>query len=141
MKIVLDANIYISSLISTLGNPRQIIEHWDQGNFEVLITQDILDEVGRILRYPRIVKRHKKDERKIRRYLKLLSAQTTVVKRVEKLNVVTDDESDNRYIECAVAGRADYIISGDNHLLEIGEYQGIIIFSPAAFTRLLRINP
>ncbi len=140
MRIVLDANIYVSSLISTLGNPSKIIERWEQGDFEVMVTQDILDEVGRVLRYPRIVKRHKKDEKKIQRYLKLLSRQTTIVKSTERLSVVKDDESDNRYIECAVAGRANYIISGDNHLLSVGEYKGIVILSPAAFIGLLRIN-
>ena len=55
----------------------------------------------------------------------------------ETLDIIKYDETDNRYLECAVAGKADYIVSGDNHLLSIGEYKGIIILSPAAFVALL----
>jgi len=52
-------------------------------------------------------------------------------------DVVKDDETDNRYIECAVFGKASHIITGDNHLLTIGEYQDIVILPPAAFVALL----
>ena len=137
MKIVLDANIYISALISTTGSPDKIIARWEQGDFEVLITQEIIDELSRVLRYPRIMKRHKKDEAKINRYLHLLSKQATMIESAKTLDVVTDDETDNRYIECAYFGKADYVVSGDNHLLRVGEYQGIFILPPAAFIAML----
>lgn len=137
MRVVLDANIYISALISTLGNPRIITKRWEQRDFEVLITEDIINEVARVIRYPHITKRHKKGEKKIRSYLKLLSTQATLVEVNETLDIIKYDETDNRYLECAVAGKADYIVSGDNHLLSIGEYKGIIILSPAAFVALL----
>jgi putative PIN family toxin of toxin-antitoxin system len=137
MRVVLDANIYISALISTLGNPRIITKRWEQRDFEVLITEDIINEVARVIRYPHITKRHNKGEKKIRSYLKLLSTQATLVEVNETLDIIKYDETDNRYLECAVAGKADYIVSGDNHLLSIGEYKGIIILSPAAFVALL----
>jgi putative PIN family toxin of toxin-antitoxin system len=54
----------------------------------------------------------------------------TVVRPTERLSVVSD-ESDNRVIECAVAGGADTIVSGDRHLLELGEYAGIRVVSVA----------
>ena len=56
-----------------------------------------------------------------------------IVEPAEALNVVEEDESDNRYLECAIEGRAQYVVTGDKHLLDIGEYSGIIILSPAAF--------
>jgi len=136
MRVVLDANIYISSLISTQGNPRKIMEKWEEGAFEVFVTQAILAEVGRVLRYPRIVARHGKDEGKIGRFLKLLATQATMVETGETITVVTD-ETDNRYLECAIAAKASYIVSGDNHLLTVGSYKGIIILPPAAFVALL----
>jgi putative PIN family toxin of toxin-antitoxin system len=137
MKVVLDANIYVSALISALGNPRKIFNRWEQDDFEVLITPDIVREIGRVLKYPRIIKRHKKDETQIEQYLKLLITQATIVDIKETLDVVKSDEADNRYIECAVFGKADYIVTGDNHLLTVGEYRGIVILPPAAFVALL----
>jgi putative PIN family toxin of toxin-antitoxin system len=137
MKVVLDANIYVSSMVNTQGNPKRIISAWQQGAFDVLISSAILDEIERVLRYPRLVKRHKQDETAIQRFLKLLENEAIIVEPTDVLGVVKDDESDNRYLECAVKGKAQYVISGDKHLLDIGEYRGIDILPPAAFVVIL----
>jgi putative PIN family toxin of toxin-antitoxin system len=137
MKVVLDANIYVSSMVNTQGNPKRIISAWQQGAFDVLISSAILDEIERVLRYPRIVKRHKQDETAIQRFLKLLENEAIIVEPTDVLGIVKDDESDNRYLECAVKGKAQYVISGDKHLLDIGEYRGIVILPPAAFVAIL----
>ena len=137
MKVVLDANVYVSALINTQGNPKQIVERWEQNQFDVLASASIIDEVGRVLRYPRIVKRHRQDEASIWRFLELLSSQAVTVEPSVVLDVIKDDQSDNRYLECAIEGKAQYIISGDKHLLELGECQGVIILPPAAFITLL----
>ena len=137
MKVVLDANIYVSSMVNTQGNPKRIISAWQQGAFDVLISSAILDEIERVLRYPRLVKRHKQDETAIQRFLKLLENEAIIVEPTDVLGIVKDDESDNRYLECAVKGKAQYVISGDKHLLDIGEYRGIVILPPAAFVAIL----
>lgn len=137
MKIVLDANIYVSSMVNNQGNPKRIMAMWEQGDFDVLASKSIIDEVGRVLRYPRIVKRHKQDEEAIERFLKLLASEAVIVKPAEVLDVVQEDESDNRYLECAIEGKAQYVVSGDQHLLKLGEYKGIMIIPPAAFVALL----
>lgn len=137
MKIVLDANSYVSSMINTQGNPRRIIQQWEQGDFDVLLSSSILREIGRVLRYPRISKRHKQGEETIQRFLELLSSEAIVVEPTNRLDVVKEDESDNRYLECAIEGKGQYIISGDKHLLKVGDYKGIIILPPTAFVALL----
>lgn len=137
MKIVLDANIYVSSMVNNQGNPKRIMAMWEQGDFDVLASKSIIDEVGRVLRYPRIVKRHKQDEEAIERFLKLLASEAVIVKPAEVLDVVQEDESDNRYLECAIEGKPQYVVSGDQHLLKLGEYKGIMIIPPAAFVALL----
>jgi putative PIN family toxin of toxin-antitoxin system len=139
MKVVLDANVYISTLISQRGNPHYIFVSWLQGEIEVLITQSILDEVGRALRYPRIAKRHNLGEEGISQFIDMLSQQGTHVEPVETLNVVVD-ESDNRYLECAVAGKADYLVTGDEHLLGVQSFRGIHILNPSEFATLLRMG-
>jgi predicted nucleic acid-binding protein len=54
--------------------------------------------------------------------------------------VVTSDESDNRYVECAVESGASYIVTGDPHLLNIDTYKGVVIITPATFVALLDSN-
>ena len=137
MKVVLDANIYVSSLINTQGNPRRIVEQWEQNKLDVLASSSIIDEVGRVLRYPRVAKRYRQAEAAIQRFLRLLAIQTVLVEPTEALDVIKEDQSDNRYLECAIEGKAQYIISSDKHLLELGEYKGVIILPPAAFMMLL----
>lgn len=137
MKIVPDANIYVSSLVSQYGNPRRIIDLWLEKRYEVLISQPILEEIERVLRYPRIVKRHGLGEEDITQFVKMLAEQASCVEPLETLQIVTEDESDNRYLECALAGGADYLVSGDEHLLRIENFQGIFILNPTAFLILL----
>lgn len=137
MKVVLDANIYVSALVSRWGHPYRIFEMWLEKRFEVLITSPMLDEIGRVLRYPRIAKRHGLDETDIERHLTMLADQATRIEATEMLNVVVDDESDNRYLECAMAGRADYLVTGDEHLLAVQQFRGLFIVKPAEFVALL----
>jgi hypothetical protein len=137
MRVVLDANIYVSSLINKQGNPKRILELWEQGEFEILTSEIIIEEIGRVLRYPRIARRHGCNEQAIRRFEELISSERMVVLPSIALDIVEEDESDNRYLECAAEGRAQFIISGDKHLLDLEDYRGITILSPAAFIILL----
>jgi len=137
MRVVLDANVYVSAMVNAQGNPQRIMACWERGEFDVVVSAPIIDEVGRVLRYPRIVKRHKQGEEVIGRLLALLASEAVVVEPAERLGVVKEDESDNRYLECAVEGKARYIVSGDRHLLALGEYGGVMIVTPAALVMLL----
>ena len=61
----------------------------------------------------------------------------TVIEPQSELEVIEEDPDDNRFLECAIAGGASYIITGDNHLLELKEYQDIVILPPVGFLALL----
>jgi hypothetical protein len=137
MRVVLDANIYISSLISSKGNPARIVARWLAGEFEVVVSQEIFAEILRVTGYERIQKKYARVREQRVEFGQLIAQQGVWVEPEERLSVVTGDESDNRYVECAVAGTAQYIVTGDEHLLEIGEYQGILILPPATFVTLL----
>ena len=137
VRVVLDANIFISSLISELGNPAKIINRWLEEEFEVLISPPIIDEILRVTAYERLQKKYAKVHENRLEFAALISKQATWIEPQKKLDVVPDDESDNRYFECAAAGNAQHIISDDEHLLQVGEYQGITVLTPAAFLALL----
>jgi putative PIN family toxin of toxin-antitoxin system len=136
MRIVLDANIYISNLISDKGNPAKIVRWWLEGEYDVLVTQPIVDEILHVTDYERIQKKYARVRENRLEFAALISEQAVWVEPREELDVVVADETDNRYVECAVAGNAQYIVTGDEHLLELREYKGIEILTPAAFATL-----
>lgn len=140
MRVVLDTNIYISNLISEKGNPARIVHWWLEGEFDVLVSQPIIDEVLRVTGYERIQKKYTKVRENRLEYAALISEQALWIEADEKLDIIASDESDNRYVECAVAGGAQYIITGDEHLLELGEYEGILVVTPAAFVALVETD-
>ena len=140
MPIVLDANVFVSALISRKGAPTKLLEYWQEERFDVAISPAILREVQRVLHYPKLQQRYQLPEEGIQRLLRLLRRQAIGVEPPEELTVIQHDPTDNRYLECAIAGEADIIASGDHHLVELGEYQGIQILTPAGFLSLLRLE-
>ena len=140
MRVVLDANIFISSIISTEGNPAKIVDRWRAKHFDLLVSRLIVDEILRVTGYERIQKKYPKVKDLRLELVDLLTDNAVWVDPLERLAVVTADPTDNRYIECAAAGSADYIITGDQHLLDIGEYKGTLIVTPASFLKLLDLG-
>lgn len=137
MRIVLDANIFVSALISSKGNPAKVVDKWLAGQFDVLISQPIIDEILRVTNYKRIQKKYAKVRENRLEFVELIITQGIWEEPLEKLTIVSADESDNRYVECAISGNAQYIVSGDEHLLDVGEYNGIVIVNPATFLTML----
>lgn len=140
MRVVLDANIYISSLISSQGNPATIINRWLSGEFDVLLSQPIIDEISRVTGYERLQKKYQKIRERRLEFIELISKQSIWSESTETLAIVKADESDNRYLECAIAGGATYVVTGDEPLLSVGNYQGISIITPAVFVTLLEMG-
>lgn len=139
MIIVLDTNVLISALLSSVGPPAQILEQWEAGVFNVATSGALLDELRRVLGYERVQKYLEMTPKEINKLLRGWSSTAFFVDPELELDVVEDDPDDNRVLECAVAAEANYIISGDDHLLDLGEYQGIEVLPPAGFVVLLHI--
>lgn len=139
MIVVLDTNVIISALLSAEGPPAQIIDLWEAGVFDVAISTPLLDELKRALDYPQVKKYQKMTPDEINTLLRRWSTISIYVEPEVALEVVEDDSDDNRVLECAVAAKANYIISGDKHLLDLGEYRGIEILPPAGFIVLLSL--
>jgi hypothetical protein len=140
MRVVLDANIFISAVISDQGNPSEILRRWEERDFELVTSPSILEEVRRVIHYPKIQERYRLPKDAVQDLLALLRNQTVLVEPQVALDILERDSDDNRYLACAVAGLADYIVSGDAHLLDLESYEGVEILSPIAFLTLLRIQ-
>ena len=133
-RVILDTNIVISSVLG--GALVLIFEKWDQGKFTVVVTSDILSEYFDVINRSKF--RLKQDTiDKITRYLYQFSEYVVPE---EKIQVIETDPKDDKFLEAAVAGKVDFIVSGDNHLLEIKEFRGIPIISGREFLDWLKEN-
>lgn len=138
IRVVVDANVFVSALLNPRGAPAQVFDAWRTEQFQLVVSGAILEEIGRVLRYPRIARYHRWSEERLRLFLDDLSHLAMYTPGEITLAVIQDDPPDNRYLECAVEGEAAYIVSGDRLLLDLREYQGVRILSPRAFLEVLR---
>ncbi len=131
MKIVLDTNILVSGIFWT-GTPSVILNHWINDRFELLLSDEIFDEYQKT--FFRISK-GKKDEL-VTNWLFLLSESSTFTT-IKKRFVLSADPDDNKFIECAIAGNAKYIVSGDSHLLDLKSILNTEIITASEFLKKL----
>jgi hypothetical protein len=97
----------------------------------------LISEFRRVLDYPRVRRYLKQSPEEIEIFLKRLSFVAVVVEPEITLNVIDEDPADNRVLECAVVGNAAYIVSGNFHLLNLKEYQQIMVLNPKDFLAML----
>lgn len=140
MRVVLDANVLVSAVISSRGSPGKILELWKREQFDLVLSPPILEELARVIRYPRIQKHYNLPQDHLKRFLSLIRSETIIVEPTNEYAVIEDDPSDNRYLECALEGDANYIVSGDKHLLRLKEFRGVVILPPAGFLALLKLK-
>lgn len=138
MILVLDTNVLISALISPTGPPAKIVRLWEQEHFEVASSPALKAELEKTLAYPKIQKLFPQFQSRLPLLIARLQSNSVMVESEIELDVIQEDPSDNRILECAIAAEAQYIISGDKHLLALKQYEGIIILSPAGF---MALNP
>ena len=129
MIIVCDTNVLISAAHFPGSPPDEIIQLVREGFMELALSPEILTEFKRILKGKFGTP---KDE--IKQITENIKAIATIVKPTKRINLITQDPTENKILECSLKAKADYIISGDTkHLQPIKEFQGISILSPAKF--------
>ena len=126
--IILDTNVLISAF-GWAGKPRQLFEQVLNKEFELIISKKQFSEIKRVLNYPKF---KFTDEQK-HHILDILGHVAKVVETHTELNIIKEDPTDNMFLEAAIENKVKYIITGDNHLLKIKEFQGIKILTPAKF--------
>jgi putative PIN family toxin of toxin-antitoxin system len=132
VKIVLDANIFISSFFWG-GNPRRILERVIAGIDELFITKEILDEIYDVIRRPKF---HASED-EINYFVNSIDEIATKIVPKRRIKNGSRDKTDNKYIECGITANVDYIISGDVHLLELEDYNGIKIITAKDYLEII----
>ena len=138
LKAVLDTNLFISGLLTPKGPSAKILSEWRIGAFDSVVSIPILHEIQRVIFYPKIKKRLSWTDSEIIEFLHDLSQFSIMVSGQTKVDVIKDDPTDNKYLACALEINADYIVTGDQHLLKVGEYRGTKIISPREFLDILK---
>jgi uncharacterized protein len=137
IRVVLDANIYVSALLKPDSNPARIIGLIHEGVLTLLISKPIMVELQRVLSYPKVQRIHGRSASGIRQFLRRLQKIALMTLAALLIGAVPNDPTDDKYLVCAVEGRADYIVSGDRHLLELTSFAGIPVVDPARFLMLV----
>ncbi len=126
IKLVADTNIYISALVFG-GKPREVLELAETGQIKLFISTTILDET-----LSRLEKKFLWSKNELVAARQKMLKMSVLVQPQEKLFGCVDPD-DNKILECAAEARADYIVSGDNHLLLLKQFRQIKILRPAKF--------
>lgn len=137
IRVVLDANVYASALMKQDGVPNRvlkyIISHMD---YELVVSEPILEELKRVIFYPKVRKLIKKSDEELYHWVDALAVISYIVTVNFSYDVIVkEDPDDDKYIIAAKESNAHFLISGDKHLLNIIEYSGIKIEAPADFLK------
>lgn len=135
MRVILDANQFVSAVLVPVGHPAQILQAWRARRFELVLSPSITAEIRRVLLYPRLQRKHGWSVDQIDNFLAEIIAAATIIPDGPAVQAVPGDATDDKYVACALAVGADYLVSGDDHLLQLTEYQGIPIVSPVIFLK------
>lgn len=130
-RVVLDTNIFVSMALG--GQVGIINDEWRAGKFTLVVTEDIVSEYLDVLQRPKL----RLKSRTIATIVNRVYRKAEFVAPEAEILVVLADTSDNKFIEAAITGKADYIVSGDKHLLELKEYESISIISARKFIGIL----
>ncbi len=134
-RLVLDTNVWISAFLTPGGLCDKLVRARGREDLRFLMSRFILKEIEEVL--------HRKFEMPgslVEARLKYVIQHTQLIESKLVLSVIPACEADNRVLECAVAGRAHYLVTGDKgHLIPLGQYEGVEIVTPRKVVDLLRL--
>jgi putative PIN family toxin of toxin-antitoxin system len=134
MKVVLDTNILGSALIKA-GKPRNLFNKLVKDK-QLVLSREILKEFLEVIENPKIAKYT--SEKDLAIFLKTLKSAARIVQVKSKFKAVKEDPDDDTIIRAAYDSKSNYIVSGDKHLLSLGEYREIRIVNVDEMLRLLK---
>lgn len=132
LKVVIDTNVFVSAILFP-GEINRLVDLWQKGKFVFLISREVLAEYLKVLSYPKFAL----TRAEIRQIIeKELIPYVQIVEVKTEIEVIEKDLSDNKFLGLALDGKAQYLVSGDQHLLAVGEFHNIKITLPGNFLKL-----
>lgn len=139
LRVVLDTNVLISASFRKISPiPNQIYQALKSQQFILIMSTLILEEIEDVLNRKKIVKRTHMKTHKRKQFIVEITSISVLVSGKISVEVIKEDPDDDKLIAAALEGKADYVVSGDKHLLNLKEYQGIKILSPRDFVKILK---
>ena len=137
LKLVLDANIFVSAVLTPHSDLAKIFELIREDKIKLVLSEDILSEIRAVLLYPKIRKRHGRTRKEIEEFLeKAFQASILAQGRID-CDEIREDPADDKYLSGALEAKADFIISGDHHLKDLKVFHGVRILDPSALLALV----
>ncbi len=138
IRAVLDTNVIVSGIISPHGVPRKVIEMAVEEIFDVITSPSINREVLSVLHRDYIYKKYHLNEKTIEAIASFLYEGTIMVSEELQITKIEKDPDDNKFLSAAIEGKANYIVSGDEHLLSLKKYKGIQVVNPGEFIEKIK---
>ena len=136
MRVVVDTNILVRAVIRPHGTVGPVLLRLRHGEYTLLYARPLLEELVDVLNRPRIREKYRLTGQDIQAIVGLILLRGERVAPAERITACRDPK-DDKFLEVAVAGKADVIVSGDQDLLVLHPFAGIPILPPAAFLQML----
>jgi putative PIN family toxin of toxin-antitoxin system len=132
MKIVIDSNIFVSSFFWG-GHPREIFERVINGLDELFITDGIIKEITTVMSS----KKFTVNNSEIEDYVRIIKKYSKKVIAKKVPESISRDRDDDKILQCGFDGNVDFIVTGDNDLLVLKEYEAIKIIKPKDYLEMV----
>ena len=146
IRAVVDTNLFVSGMFATTGLSKRLMDCWMSREFQLVTSREIIWEIWRVLHYRRIQVAFHPKEREIRRFITLIFRKAVITEGLYKTDRIKVDLADNKFLACALEGKADHIVSRDAHLRNLKYFHGVQIVGVKQFLSYIRgksafINP
>ena len=137
LRIVFDTQLFVQAILTKKGICALLLTAWKKNYYILISSTDIVSEIARVLSYQQKRGKYNLTEVDIEDLISLLDSEAVILSEAPKLNIIQDYPLNNKFIDCAIAGDADYIVAGDTHLLSIKKVKDIPIISASHFMKIL----
>ena len=139
VRAVVDTSVLVRAAIRPHGTVGPVLLRLRQGGYTLLYARPLLEELVDVLNRPRIREKYRVTDGDIQTVVGLMLLRGEAVTPTERITACRDPK-DNKFLEVAVAGEANVLVSGDQDLLALHPYAGIPIVAPNAFLRMLDLE-
>ena len=138
LRVVLDTNVFVSGLLVKVGIPAQVMDVWRDRRYLLITSPAIIAELRATLDYPRIRRKYSITDEDVEGLVALLRHDALLVPgEADTAGAIPADPTDEKILACALDGQVDFIVSGNLHLLDLVQYQGIPILNARQFLERL----